>query len=55
MSWIVNLAQVLPEPTGPDAPPEVVMRVTQVSNFAWFTALACSSCASAGFPREPVK
>lgn len=37
MSWIVNLAQVLPEPTGPDAPPEVVMRVTQVLNFAWFT------------------
>lgn len=35
------IQQVLPEPTGPDAPPEVLMRVTQVLNFAWFAALAC--------------
>jgi hypothetical protein len=34
-------AVVIPEPTGPEAPEEVAMRVVQVLNFAWFAALAC--------------
>jgi len=37
---VVAVVQQVPNPTGPDAPPEVVALVTRGLNFIWFAVLA---------------
>lgn len=40
-TMVAKAPGVLPQPTAPDAPPEVMLMVTRALNFGWFIALAC--------------